>query len=152
MYLNSMVSELKPRSPNSHVSPSNGSITTEALIPAFTFSICFLSCINFVLIIRYITKINTTALICIKEQKNQRIYILTLLSLIAQCKLIRIPKCGKIFACLIANPRFWNPGFGSRHPESCKGLESRIQVPLTRNLQKPQCGIHNPKKVLDFLL
>ena len=50
------------------------------------------------------------------------------------------------FACLIGNPRFRNPEFSSRNPESCKRLESRKHVPLTRNLQKPQRGIHNPKK------
>ena len=97
-YLKSMASGLKPRSPNSHVSPSRGSITIEALIPAFTFSICFLSWINFVPSIRYITKINTTVFICIKEQKNWRIilkYILTFLILVTQSKLIRIPKSGK---------------------------------------------------------
>jgi len=38
----------------------------------------------------------------------------------------------ELVACEIWNPGLWNPEYNSRNPESYKGLESRIQVPLTK--------------------
>lgn len=67
-YLKATVDELKFRSPNSHVIPSKGRMTAEALTPAFTFSICVLFCTCLVPIIWRITRMNTMILICMKEE------------------------------------------------------------------------------------
>ena len=55
------------------------------------------------------------------------------------------------FACAIRNLWSWNPEYSSRNPESHKGLESGIQVPLTKNwnpvprIRNPWRGIQNPR-------
>ena len=67
MYLKAMVFELKLKSPNSHVIPSKGKITAEALTPAFTLPIWVLSCIYLVPIIWWITKTNIPVLIWIQN-------------------------------------------------------------------------------------
>lgn len=67
-YLKATVDELKFRSPNSHVIPSKGRMTAEALTPAFTFSICVLFCTCLVPIIWRITRMNITTFICVKEE------------------------------------------------------------------------------------
>ena len=53
---------------------------------------------------------------------------------IAPNEVIRISdtESRKIFACGIRNPELWNTEYSSRDPESYKGLESRIQVPLKK--------------------
>ena len=57
--------------------------------------------------------------------------------------------------CGIWNLGSWNPEYSSRNPESHKGLESEIQVPLTKNwnlvlrIRNPWRGIQNPR--LNFL-
>ena len=39
----------------------------------------------------------------------------------------------EIFAHRIQSHGLWNPEFSARSPESCKQLESGIQIPPTRN-------------------
>ena len=57
----------------------------------------------------------------------------------------------------IQNPGLWNPEYSWRNPESHWRLESRIQVPLTKNLESSTWNLEstawNPesKTVLDFL-
>ena len=68
MYLKAMVSELKLKSPNNQVIPSNGRMTAEALTPALTLSICVLFVMHTVPIILRITKMNTTIFICMIER------------------------------------------------------------------------------------
>ena len=47
------------------------------------------------------------------------------------------------FTCGIRNPGLWNPEYSSRNPKSYLGLESRIQVPLTKTgLKYLESGIH----------
>lgn len=63
-YLKAMVSELKLKRPNNHVIPSKGNRTTDALTPAFTFSICVLFRVKLDPIMLRITSTYTTILIC----------------------------------------------------------------------------------------
>ena len=59
------------------------------------------------------------------------------------------------FSCEIQNLGIfflWNPEFSSRNLESHKRLKSKIQVPLTRNLNEESISwIQNPRLYLDYL-
>ena len=67
---------------------------------------------------------------------------------IAPHEVIRILEYGiqENFACGIQNPELWNTEYSSRNPESYKGLESRIQVPLKKcAIKYLESGIYGVK-------
>ena len=74
---------------------------------------------------------------------------------IAPHEVIRIPEYGiqENFACGIRNPELWNTEYSSRDPESYKGLESRMQVPLKKcAIKNLESGIYGVKsKIQDCL-
>ena len=74
---------------------------------------------------------------------------------IAPHDVIRIPEYGiqENFACGIRNPELWNTEYSSRNPESYKGLESRIQVPLKKcAIKYLESGIYGVESRIQYCL
>ena len=61
----------------------------------------------------------------------------------------------EIFSCKIRNSGLWNPEYSSRNLESHRRLKSRIQVPVTRNVESsarnPEYRTWNAESKTSFL-
>ena len=61
----------------------------------------------------------------------------------------------EIFSCKIRNSGLWNPEYSSRNLESHRRLKSRIQVPVTRNVESStrnsECMTWNAESKTSFL-